>query len=144
MITRRIVVESALVLAVGVALATSGGATAALSLAGFDAAPVQAASPPGCVVVTTPGVQVSCEGVATGGAVAGRSVPTRCVDVATPATRVTVGSASAPGGCVVVQVPGTVGGHSVPVGSRSAPVGASSAPRCVSVSTPGADVRTGC
>jgi hypothetical protein len=41
-------------------------------------------------------------------------------------------------------VPGSVGGHSVPVGGFSAPVASASMPRCVIVTTPDADVRTHC
>lgn len=125
-IARRTLAESALVLAVGAVLATSGGATAALSLVGHETAPVQASSLP----------------------VAGSSAPDRCVDVAVPGAAVSVGSASAPAGCVVVDVPGPVGASSLPVGlpvgAASAPVAQSSAPRCVSVMTPVGEVRSGC
>lgn len=121
-IARRTLAESALVLAVGTVLATSGGATTALSLVGHETAPVQASSVP----------------------VAGSSAPGPCVDVTVPGVQVSVGSASAPAGCVVVTVPGTVGGASLPVAAVSAPVAHSSAPRCVSVTTPVGEVRAGC
>lgn len=154
-ITRKIVIETALVLAAGAVLAASGGAAGLIALTGLDAVPIQASSAPHCVVVEAPGTDVAvghlsspsgCTLVSTGsGEILGsNSAPSLCVDILTTTPRVSVGSASVPGGCVAIRVPGSVGEHSVPIGRFSAPVANASMPRCVVVTPPGADVRTHC
>ena len=154
----RTIVETALVLVAGAALATVGGATGVVGPTAVDA-PLQSASAPRCVVVSTPGAQVSvgaasppagCTVVSAGGAVpglpgggtvGGGSAPAPCVDIRTPRSSVTVGSRSAPAGCVVIRS-GRVGDRSAPAGVARPPVGVASPPRCVEVTTPRASVRT--
>lgn len=154
----RTLLDTTLVLAAGALLAACGGAGGALTVAGVSvptiggvSVPAQAASAPRCVSISTPGAQVAvgplsppagCTVISTGRRpVGGASAPAACVDIRTPRASVTTGG---PDGCTTVRVPGSVGGRSAPVGAASPPVARVSPPRCVVVTTPGAEVRTGC
>jgi hypothetical protein len=143
----RLPVDVGVVLAAGLTMALSGGAPEALSIAGFSA-PAAAASPPrpvsafsvpvgpGDVSIVTPGTSFEVHRGPVGAfspPVGAASPPSHCVDITTPTTRMTVGSASAPH-CVVLDTR-----HAPPPGAP--PVGEASAPKCVEIVTPTASIR---